>query len=77
VHDVDALLERALGEGRDEVVARWPHVVADEDPRGVGELGERHAQRLGDLLVELLGHGAADVVGLHDVVESAHGGWRS
>ena len=67
-------LEHAVGEGGDERRPGRAHVAADEDLVGAGVAGERDAERAGDLGVELVGHRAADVVGLDDLVEHGHDG---
>ena len=60
----------------DELDARRPHVPDNEEPFGLGEPGRRGPDGPAELGVELIGHGAADVVGLehrarvtHDEVE--------
>ena len=69
VDDVDTLFEHAAGECVDELGTGRAHVATDQDPRCVGEAGEADPQRVGDVGVELIGDGAADVVRLDDVVE--------
>ena len=69
-------LEHAVGERVDQRRARRAHVAADEQLVGAGEAGEGDAERVGDLGVELIGNGAADVVGLDDLVEYGHAGGR-
>jgi hypothetical protein len=56
-----------------KAAARRPHVASHHHPLGAGEAGERPADGPADLLVELVGHQAAHVVGLEDGVEGAHG----
>ena len=72
VDDVEALARDALGERADELDAGGPHVAADEDPVpcAVGSSATKRAKAapiaLDELGVELVGHGAPDVVGLED-----------
>ena len=70
VDDVDALGEHPAGEGVDELGSRRPHVPGDEDLVGSGEAGEGDPDGVGDVGVELIGHRAADVVRLDDLIES-------
>src|SRR5690606_25928337 len=77
VDDVEALGHDAVGEGRGEADAAGAHVTADQHPLGAfgpfeDEPGERRADGPGGGLVELVGGGAADVVGLEDRVEIRH-----
>jgi len=60
---------RAVGERPGEVRRAGPHVVANDDGRGPGHLDERGAGAPGEVVVELVGHDAADVVRLEDPVE--------
>ena len=59
IDDVDALLEHALGERRDELHAGRPHVPGDDHPIGRGEAGEGDPDGMGDARVELVGDDAA------------------
>src|SRR4029453_1708427 len=74
VSHVDTLASRPLAEGRDQLVARGPHFVPDQDPGGGGAPGKRSADGATHRFVELLRDGAADVVRLEYRVEGAHAG---
>ena len=69
---VDAAAPDTFGEGSGELDARWPHVATDEQPRRMGEPGEGDSDGGRDPGVELVGHGATDVVCLEDGVERGH-----
>ena len=69
VDDVDALAEHPVGERGDELGARRTHVPADQHLVGVGVAGEGDTECPGHISVELIRNGAADVVGLDDLVE--------
>jgi hypothetical protein len=80
VDDVDALVGDALGEGPGQLDTGRAHVATDEDRAllgigGVcgGELSERGADGVGLRRIELVGHDAADVVGLEDLTEVVEG----
>ncbi len=67
--------ERAPAEkASDKRDARIAHVPGDEDPFGPYETGESPADGPAHPGVQLVGHGASDVVRLEDVVEGAHRG---
>ena len=73
VGDVDALGPHAVGEGGGELDARLAHVAGDEDLGRPGEAGHGAADGPAHVRVELVGHRAAHVVGLEDLVHPAHG----
>ena len=66
VDHVGAGVRGARGERVGEAGRAGPHVVADDDGLGPDHLDEGGAGAARELLVDLVGHGAADVVGLED-----------
>ena len=70
VDDVRAPVGGAVSNGLGERLRREAAVVADRD-RGAHPLGERAADAVGDVIVEVLGHDAADIVRLEDPAEVA------
>ena len=78
--DVDTAAAGTVGEGAAELGAGVAHVVGDDAGGGsVGphdHVGEGRSQGPGDVRVELVGDGAADVVGLDDVGEGDGGHGR-
>ena len=71
--DVDAAAAGPVGEGVGQLGAGVAHVVADDAAGGAvaadDDVGEGGPEGAGDPGVELVGDGAADVVGLDDVGE--------
>ena len=72
VGDVDALGPDAIGEGAGERHPRLTHVTGHEDLGGGGEAGHGAPDGQAHVRVELVGHRAAHVVGLEDLVHPAH-----
>ena len=69
-HDVGAGLGGAVGEGAGQPGRARPHVVADDDACAApATWTKRPAGRARQRLVDLVGHQAADVVGLEDGAE--------
>ena len=70
MHHVGAGRGRAVGERAGEAGRAGPHVVADDRSSAAPVTATNAAPgRAGQVLVELVGHGAADVVRLEDGVE--------
>ena len=69
------MFERTVAEGLGKLLALGAHVVT-YDHRGLAlagnETGEGAADRLGAIGGELVGHRAANVVGLEDGIEIGH-----
>ena len=63
-----------LGEGRGQLDPRRAHVPGHQQPGGPGEPGHGAADGPAQVGVELVGHGAPDVVGLEDVSGGPMGG---
>ena len=65
-------LQHPVGEGVDQRRAGRAHVAADEQLVGAGVAGEGDPERRARHRVQLIRNGAADVVGLDDLVEYGH-----
>ena len=75
IDHVDPVGHRPVAERSGEFLALGTHVVTDDDRGGAGrsdEAGEGTTDRLGSIGGELVGHRAADVVGLEDRIEIGH-----
>ena len=70
VDHVEPLLHRTASELGDELLARLAHVASDQHTIGVDEAGEPHAEGVGDLTIQLVGHRPPDVVGLDDLIQN-------
>ena len=77
--DVTALFANTICERSDQIGARRPHVMTDDDNTGPTILRcnaeyphERRAHIVGQIGIELVRNDPTNVVGLDDVVESSH-----
>ena len=57
----------------DELGSTWSHVVRNNDVGSICELGERNADRIGDVCIKLIGHYATNVISLNNCIEIWHG----
>ena len=73
VGDVDPLGPHAVGEGAGQLDAGLAHVAGHQDLGRAGEAGHGAPDGAAHVRIELVGHGAAHVVGLEDLVHAAHG----
>ena len=69
--DVDTLGHHPFGERGHQLDARWPHVPTDQDPGAPAKVAKATPKARQMLGVELIGDGAADVVGLDDLIEES------
>ena len=72
VDDVDPFGPHAVGEGGRQLHPGLAHVADDHDLRGVDEAGHGPPDGPAHVGVELVGHRAAHVVRLEDLVHAAH-----